>query len=120
MTAVDLDPVAFIDLAADAGFDEVSLFVNAMGPRNRFPTVDRGNTERVRAQLRNRGLRIANVESFTVAPGAGGGGIPGGGVSAGTAGRSASGTGVAAVRERSGGRTAGAFHGSNQGPACQD
>ncbi len=70
MTAVDLDPVAFIDLAADAGFDEVSLFVNAMGPRNRFPTVDRDNIERVRGRLGDRGLRIANVESFTVAPGA--------------------------------------------------
>ena len=68
LMAPDLDPVQFIQVAAEAGADAVSLFVNPMGPDNTFPLVTRESTGNVAQALRDHGVRLGNFDPFALAP----------------------------------------------------
>lgn len=68
LTALETDPVQFIDIASQAGASEVSLFVNRLGPDNRFPLVTREISGAVRNKLRETGIRITNFDPFSLTP----------------------------------------------------
>lgn len=68
LMAQEVDPVQFIHIAAEAGADAVSLFVNPMGPDSTFPLVTRENSAAVKNALADNGLRLGNFDPFVLAP----------------------------------------------------
>lgn len=71
LTLKELDPLAFIDVAAEAGYDQLSLFTNAphvpqAGREGKFvyPTVTPELVPEVQARLDAHGLKVVNAEFF--------------------------------------------------------
>ncbi len=63
-TLPELGPLAFIDLAAELGLDEVSLFGHAIEGQSHLPVVSWQDRAAIRARLDQTGLKLANVEVF--------------------------------------------------------
>lgn len=76
ITAMDATPVELIQLAAETGYQEVCLFTHlptlsaddATKDDGVFPRVDRDNLQAVQRQLADTGIRVANVEFFSITP----------------------------------------------------
>lgn len=68
LTAIDVDPVEYIAIAAETGCQTVSLFVSQLGTQGRFPLTTRDNSDAVKEQLRATGIQVANVECFMLVP----------------------------------------------------
>lgn len=75
ITAMELDPLSFTRMAAEAGYDRVSLFTN--GPRVPlegheatfvFPTVTSEMTRELQVLLAGNGLTVINAEFFLMRP----------------------------------------------------
>jgi sugar phosphate isomerase/epimerase len=75
LTAMDLDPLEFVRVAAACGYDHVSLFTNR--PRVPleghestfvFPTVTREMTDELKPLLADSGLDVVNAEFFLMRP----------------------------------------------------
>jgi len=69
LTAIELDPVTYIAVAAEAGLDTVSLFINPMGSIEGSCLTGADNSPAVKDQLRASGMGVANVECFPIVPG---------------------------------------------------
>lgn len=68
LTAIDVDPVEYIAIAAATGCQTVSLFVTQAGAQSRFPLVTGENCDAVKEQLLATGIQVANVECFMLTP----------------------------------------------------
>jgi sugar phosphate isomerase/epimerase len=68
LAAIEVDPVAFVSIAAETGCQEISVFVHLPNTRASFPVVTPENWRAVDAGLRQTGLKLANVETFMIAP----------------------------------------------------
>ncbi|GIX29903.1 MAG: sugar phosphate isomerase [Porticoccaceae bacterium] len=69
LSALDLPLSSFVDLAARAGFDAVSLFVHAMGSIPADRVVRPAEARALADRLADRGLAVEGVECFPLAPG---------------------------------------------------
>lgn len=69
LTAIELDPTDYVAVAAEAGLEAVSLFINPMGSIEGSCLTGSDNCAAVKQQLRATGLRVANVECFPIVPG---------------------------------------------------
>lgn len=69
MTALELDPLAFIALAAENRCDTVSLFVNNPNPAATFPLVEPEQVAAVKRSLAENGVAVAGIETYFIAPG---------------------------------------------------
>lgn len=67
-SAYETDPIDFVALAADAGCEEISVFVQRINPKALFPLVTPETSPALLQQLKATGLRIANVECFVLYP----------------------------------------------------
>jgi len=67
-TAIDVGPVEYISIAADAGFQKVSLLVNSPNPKSEYPLVTRENSSEVKTALQTSGLGVNNIECFMLTP----------------------------------------------------
>ncbi len=68
LTAIDVSPVEYISIAAEAGCQAVSLFVQQPGGQGKFPLTSRDNLDAVQQRLRATGLQVASVECFMLVP----------------------------------------------------
>jgi sugar phosphate isomerase/epimerase len=75
ITATDLDPLGFVEIAAAAGYQQVSLFThNPVVPlpgqqaKFVFPTVTPGLKRDIRAALDANGLQLTGAEFFLIRP----------------------------------------------------
>ncbi len=68
LTAIELDPVDFAGLAAEAGCQSISVFTQPLPTRAGFPLVDADNRTAFAGRLRDGGLQLANVEGFMLTP----------------------------------------------------
>ena len=68
LTAIDVDAVEYISIAAATRCDTVSLFVSQLGTQSKFPITTRENSDAVKAQLLATGIKVSNVECFMLIP----------------------------------------------------
>lgn len=68
LTALEAQPAEFIHIAAEAGAQSVSVFVNSANPKAPFPETNADNLASVQQALRDTGLRVNNVECFMLTP----------------------------------------------------
>jgi sugar phosphate isomerase/epimerase len=68
LTVLDASPLELIDIAAQTGCEQVCVFVHSSAPQLRFPVVDEGHVEDVRARLTSTGVDVYNLEFFPIAP----------------------------------------------------
>jgi len=68
LTAVEVDAVDYVSIAAEAGCRMVSLFVRQPGSQAKFPLTTRDNCDAVKTRLRETGLQVANIECFMLVP----------------------------------------------------
>lgn len=66
--ALEVDPITFVTLAADAGCQEVSMFFQPISPQGNTPLVTPDNSTALANRLRETGVRLANVECFMLTP----------------------------------------------------
>jgi sugar phosphate isomerase/epimerase len=66
ITAVETDPISFVEIAAEIGCREISVFAQQPSERSVFPLVTRENKLAMRDKLRQTGVRLANIESFMI------------------------------------------------------
>lgn len=66
LMAPEISPLEFIDVAAQVGAAEVSLFVNPMA--GDFPLVTWEMCGALRERLRDTGIRLANLDPFALTP----------------------------------------------------
>jgi sugar phosphate isomerase/epimerase len=67
-TAIEVDPVRYIAIAASAGCQKVSLLTCSPSPQMPLPLVTRENFATVRKALDTTGLTVSNVECFMITP----------------------------------------------------
>jgi sugar phosphate isomerase/epimerase len=68
LTAVEVGPLEYVDIAAASGCQFVSLFVRQPGPQAKFPLTTRDNCTAVSAKLRKSGVQVGSVECFMLVP----------------------------------------------------
>lgn len=68
LTAIDLAPEEYINIAAAAGVQGVSLLVNSPNPATPFPLVTEDNFGAVQTALKTSALEVNNVECFMLTP----------------------------------------------------
>ena len=68
MTALDVSPTEYIDIAAGAGCQQVSLMVRPPSPQSPVPTVTADNIAAVEERLAATGLEVLNAECFMLTP----------------------------------------------------
>ncbi len=68
LTAIEVSPVDYVSIAAEAGCQMVSLFVRQPGAQAKFPLTTRDNCKEVREALCATGLQVANIECFMLIP----------------------------------------------------
>jgi sugar phosphate isomerase/epimerase len=66
LTALDVGPAAFVEIASAVGCPNVALFTH--GQADAFPLVTRENAPEVAARLRDLGVALHNVEYVIIAP----------------------------------------------------
>lgn len=71
LSAIDLDPPAFLEAAADAGFDAVGLrLIRVTETSPGYPLMeDRQALRQTQAAMKATGLRVADIEFVKIAPG---------------------------------------------------
>ena len=69
LTAMDVNPLEYVSIAAECGLDSVSLFVNPMGSIDGSSITTRETSDAMKEQLRSTGMQVANIECFPLAPG---------------------------------------------------
>ncbi len=69
LTAIEVPPLDYVTIAAEAGLDAVSLFINPMGTIQGSCLTTRETSAAMKNQLRATGMTLANVECFPLAPG---------------------------------------------------
>ncbi len=68
MSALDVDVLEYIDIAAGSGCEMVSLMVRPPAQGSGWPLTARENLATVRAKLRDSGLSVLNSECFMLTP----------------------------------------------------
>ena len=68
MTALDVSPTEYIDIAAAAGCQMVSVMVRSPSPQAPVPTVTADNIAAVEERLAATGLTVLNAECFMLTP----------------------------------------------------
>ena len=69
LTAIEVDPLEYVSIAARAGLDTVSLFVNPMGSIQGSCLTTPETSGAMLKQLMTNGVKLANIECFPLAPG---------------------------------------------------
>jgi len=68
LSALEVDPVDFVSMAAEAGCQAISVFTHQANPQGNLPLVTRENRRAMRDRLEATGIRIANVDAFMIRP----------------------------------------------------
>lgn len=68
LTAIEVNPLEYVSIAAEAGLDFLSLFVCQASPQSKFPLTTRENFAAVKERLGARGLKVSNIECFVLTP----------------------------------------------------
>jgi len=69
MTALDVDVLKYIDIAASVGCQKVSLMVQPPGQGSHWPVTNHENLQAVKQKLADSGLGVLNAECFMLVPG---------------------------------------------------
>jgi len=68
ISALETDPIEFVDIVSETGCHQISVFVNPFTNQTRFPVVTRDSVPELQEKLQLTEIEIANIESFIITP----------------------------------------------------